>query len=129
MSDGHLPRSPSDPPEILITVTIHDPISWSHGSFSRASQHIILASQTLGDLLTIIPCASNELPDEIVEVDRVSGYDEDRKLMGNGEVLCIEDVAYGDGKSELDYAEHVSSQPIFLALTHASRSKLLLQLG
>ena len=69
----------------------------------------MLSSQTLGDLFEAIPCTSNELPEEIIADERVVGYDNDQPTSSRGCVICIEGMAYGDGQSEVDYAESVST--------------------
>src|ERR1700722_9458500 len=107
MSNGALPKNSSDHLELLLTITVHNPIAWSQGHLSRSSQHVILASQTLGDLFDVIPCPSNELPEEMLDGDRIVGYDPKRRQSNTGYVLCIEGIAYGDGQSEMDYSEYV----------------------
>ena len=81
---------------------------WSYNFFSRFSQHAVHSNQTLGDLFEVIPCPSNKQPPERWEGDKLVGYgtsDDDNPLRSTGCVMCIEDVAYGDGMSEVDYAE------------------------
>lgn len=71
----------------------------------RTSQHALLSSQTLGDIIEMMPCASNDLPKEIVSHSQVA-----TQLAVNassGSVVCIEDVLYGDGMDSTDYAEYV----------------------
>lgn len=57
----------------------------------------------------MIPCTSNELTEEILDDDRVTGYRDVPTRPGC--VICIEGVAYGDGESEFDYAECVIPIP------------------
>jgi snRNA-activating protein complex subunit 3 len=98
-----------------MTVTVHDKLSWRQTHVSRSSRHIILSSQTLGDLFEMIPCTSNELTEEILDDDdRVTGYRDVPTRPGC--VICIEGVAYGDGESEFDYAECVIPIPIVVRL-------------
>jgi len=84
---------------------------------SRSSQHVLLSSQTLGDLFEAIPCCSNEIPDPRTSDDgRVTGYDPANPTRGSvGCVLCINGVAYGDGQSEEDYSDkllkHLDNSP------------------
>ncbi|TFY70618.1 hypothetical protein EVG20_g2385 [Dentipellis fragilis] len=96
----------------IITVSIHNRISWSHNYLTRFSQHAVLSTQTLDDLFEAIPCPSNELPEEIMEDNEVSGYKphtEDSMPALSGCAVCIEDVVYGDGLSERDYADKLIS--------------------
>lgn len=72
----------------------------------RSSQHVVLSSQTLGDLYDTIPCTSNELPSEIIVDGKVTGYS-DETPSHRGAVICIEGVVHGDGQSEEDYSECV----------------------
>ena len=92
--------------EALITITVHNRLTWSHGFPFRMSQHAFLASQTLGDLFDVIPCASKEVPKEIIRDGFVLGYERTCKPDGTAEcVVCIEGLAYSDGQSQPDYAE------------------------
>ncbi|KII92802.1 hypothetical protein PLICRDRAFT_37596 [Plicaturopsis crispa FD-325 SS-3] len=92
--------------EALITLTVHNRLAWGHKNLARSSQHAILASQSLGDLFDVIPCTSNEIPEEIVEDGRVVGYEKgSARTESSGHVMCVEGVAYGDGQSEEDYAD------------------------
>lgn len=57
-------------------------------------------------MFDVIPCTSNEIPEEIVEDGRVVGYEKgSARTESSGHVMCVEGVAYGDGQSEEDYAE------------------------
>jgi snRNA-activating protein complex subunit 3 len=101
------PSSPSH--SALISLTVHNRLSWGHNLLSRSSQHALLASQTLGDLFEAIPCTSNEIPKERIANGKVVGYEtptaENLEGGSSGCVICIEGKAYGDGMSERDYAE------------------------
>ncbi|KAJ7680493.1 snRNA-activating protein of 50kDa MW C terminal-domain-containing protein [Mycena polygramma] len=99
--DGRL--SP-DTAQAVISVTIHNKLSWRQTHVSRSSRHVILSSQTLGDLFDMIPCTSNEINEEILDDGRVTGYRGDLPTRP-GFVICIEGLAYGDGESEFDYAD------------------------
>jgi len=83
--------------EALVVVTVYNRLSWSRGLPSRLSQHALLARQSLEDLFNVIPCVSKEFP----------GQDNDNENAGPapGCVLCIEGLAYGEGRSPSDYAE------------------------
>lgn len=67
----------------------------------------MLSSQTIGDLYDVILCSSNELLSEITREDETIGYNSDEIALHRGAVICIEDVAHGDGQSEEDYSESV----------------------
>jgi snRNA-activating protein complex subunit 3 len=67
---------------------------------------VVLASQTLGDLFEAVPCTSNELPEEVKDDERLVGYEISQPASSRGCVMCIEGIAYGDGQSEMDYAEY-----------------------
>ncbi|KAG5654413.1 hypothetical protein H0H81_003237 [Sphagnurus paluster] len=82
----------------ILTVSIHTRSTWTSGYVNRSSQHALLSSQTLGDIFRIFPCTSKEIVnDDFVENPRLKG--------GAGCVICIDDLAYGDGSSGEDYAE------------------------
>jgi snRNA-activating protein complex subunit 3 len=93
----------------LISLTVHNRLSWGHNLLSRSSQHALLASQTLGDLFEAVPCTSNEIPEERLANGEIVGYKtstaESPETGSSGCVICIEGKAYGDGISENDYAE------------------------
>ncbi|KAJ7496121.1 snRNA-activating protein of 50kDa MW C terminal-domain-containing protein, partial [Mycena galericulata] len=91
-------------PQALITITVHNRLSWRQTHVSRSSRHVILSSQTLGDLFEMIPCTSHEIPEEILDEGRITGYQND-VLTRPGCVICVEGFAYGDGESEFDYAD------------------------
>ena len=92
----------------LLTITVYNRVSWSWNFVARCSQHAVLSTQTLGDLYDVIPCVSNEIPQERYENGVFAGYEQpgDGTLpISSGAVVVIEGTAYGDGLSELDYAE------------------------
>jgi snRNA-activating protein complex subunit 3 len=100
--------SPADNKVALITFSVHTRTARSRNYFTRMSQHVVLSSQSIGDMFEVIPCVSNEIPREIADVDgRVTGYVAIDPSNPNftGCVVCIEGVAYGDGQSEEDYSE------------------------
>ncbi|KAK7005660.1 expansin-like EG45 domain-containing protein [Favolaschia claudopus] len=98
-------RLSADVLQAVITFTVNTKLSWRQTHVSRSSKHIILSSQTLGDLFECIPCTSNELPEETVgDGNGVTGYSSDSPRRP-GCVICIEGLAYGDGESEVDYAD------------------------
>ena len=83
----------------IITVTLYDRLSWAAGSVARASQHVLLSSQTLGHIFNLLPCPSNGLA-----ADRTDGEDQSQATAEGG-VICIDDVAYSD-TSQVNYAEY-----------------------
>ncbi|KAK0504781.1 snRNA-activating protein of 50kDa MW C terminal-domain-containing protein [Armillaria luteobubalina] len=94
------PPLPDDARYALITITIYTKGS---STTMRMSQHAFLSSQALGDIIEAMPCASNSLPKEIVSHGQVST--ELPVNASSGPVVCIEDVLYGDGMNETDYAD------------------------
>jgi snRNA-activating protein complex subunit 3 len=92
-TSGALFSPPSTTREAVITVAVHNRLTWGHGYLYRASQHILLASQTLGDIFEVIPCTSKD----------------PASRSNDSCVVCVESLAYGDGQSEVDYAEQVVS--------------------
>ncbi|TFK93766.1 hypothetical protein K466DRAFT_477981 [Polyporus arcularius HHB13444] len=126
---GTGPTSEANSEDALVFVTIYTRVSWGQKIPTRASQHVLLASQTLGDLFEAIPCASNELPEEIRdESGKITGFtaprrDGDMEVdRGGGAVICIEDVLYGDGQSQDDYADKVVR--LVQSLPESKRGKL-----
>ncbi|KAI0743548.1 snRNA-activating protein of 50kDa MW C terminal-domain-containing protein [Daedaleopsis nitida] len=111
---GSGPTSEAGAREMLVSVTVYNRLSWGPKHLSRASQHVLLASQCIGDLFEAIPCTSNELPEEVRDNSgAVTGYkfrrSEDDMVVDQptGAVVCIEGVLYGDGQSEDDYSERL----------------------
>ncbi|KAI0630366.1 snRNA-activating protein of 50kDa MW C terminal-domain-containing protein [Trametes polyzona] len=82
----------------------------------RDAMHVLLSSQTLGDLYRAMPCSSKELPVEVRdESGQISGYggrptaEEDGMDVDHeaGVVMCIENVLHGTSKAVNDYAAQV----------------------
>jgi len=93
-------------PQAVIIFSVHVPLPWRTAMLTRSSIHAILSSQTLGDLFEAIPCESNNLPEEFLDEDGNMRYKVNDKTKGSsGHVICIDEVAYGDGFCENDYAE------------------------
>ena len=90
--------------QALIFATVYNSLPWGHRLLSRCSEHVLLSSQSLGDLFDCIPCISNELPEESIQ-DGTTSWKEPTVRESTGAVICIEDIAYGDGQSEHDYSE------------------------
>lgn len=91
-----------------MTVTVFHRLPYRLTAVARSSQHAILASQTLGDLVNCMPCVSDELPTEVYEDDELVGYDLNIIHKNTGAVILIEGVLYGDGQSDQDYATYVN---------------------
>ncbi|KAF5393256.1 hypothetical protein D9757_000760 [Collybiopsis confluens] len=101
-------RLDADSADVLITITAHSKVQWRTSIFNKTSQHVLEASQSLGDLFEAIPCVSNELPEEILASDHVIGYKETCGMGGSsGCVILVDDLVYGDGLNEEDYADKV----------------------
>jgi snRNA-activating protein complex subunit 3 len=121
IDDGRLT---AETPQAILTVTVHNKLSWRQTHVSRSSRHAILSSQTLGDLFEAIPCPSNEVTQEILDDGRVTGYHSEVPTHP-GCVMCIEGLAYGDGESELDYAEYVHHLNAVFLVVMSCCSKLI----
>ncbi|KZT70985.1 hypothetical protein DAEQUDRAFT_707745 [Daedalea quercina L-15889] len=97
--------------EALIFVTIYNKLSWGHRQLLRLSQHVLLSSQTLGDLYNVIPCQSDAI-DQGAGNEPTQGSGEELTPNGtdtsregsSGAVMWINGTLYGDGDSG-DYAE------------------------
>ncbi|KAI0358449.1 hypothetical protein OH77DRAFT_1474071 [Trametes cingulata] len=97
--------------DALVFVTVYNRQAWGQRILSRSSQHVLLSSQTLGDLYRALPCPSKELPEEIRDdAGLVTGYKTSRDdddmavdVMDRG-LVCVEGILYGDGETENDYA-------------------------
>ncbi|EGN99648.1 hypothetical protein SERLA73DRAFT_72446 [Serpula lacrymans var. lacrymans S7.3] len=87
--------------QALITISVHNRIPWSHNSFSRVSQHVVISTQSLADLVEVIPCISNEIPDENLDDEgHAIGYELGQGARGQsdrmGFVFCIEGIIYDE---------------------------------
>lgn len=93
-------------PDAILFVSVYSRLSWGN-HLSCSSQHAVLASQTIGDLYDVIPCVANELTTEFENTTRGQGISAEKEPIPvhRGSVICIEDIAYGDGQSEEDYSE------------------------
>ena len=116
---GSGPTSEGGPRDALVFVTVYNRLSWGQKILSRTSQHVLLSSQTLGDLFESIPCTSNEIPEEITDESgsltryrQPQGEDDMAVDSSAGAAICIEGIVYGDGETEDDYAECASSAPL-----------------
>ncbi|KAG2119589.1 snRNA-activating protein of 50kDa MW C terminal-domain-containing protein [Suillus discolor] len=104
-------------PNAVISLTVYNRISYLPSFLTRSSQHAVLSTQTLGDLLRILPCASSDMPVEELDAEGdVSGYNITNQTGEHaGCLFCIEDLIYGDGRTTADYAEkliaHIQKSP------------------
>ena len=94
--------------DAIISLTVYNRIPYLPSCLVRSSQHAVLSTQTLDDLLHAIPCTSSNMPVEKLDAEGdVSGYsldDQDREHH-SGYLFCIEGLLYGDGRENTDYAE------------------------
>ena len=90
-----------------MTVSVYNRLTWSYNFVYRSSQHVVLSSNTLGELYNVIPCPSKELPDESTVDGLLVGYESGPSKYPSGYVVVIEGTAYGDGLTENDYARYV----------------------
>ncbi|OJA13064.1 hypothetical protein AZE42_01906 [Rhizopogon vesiculosus] len=109
-------RSPSPDapscPDAIISLTVYNRIPYLPSCLARSSQHAVLSTQTLDDLLRVIPCASSNLPVEKLDAEGdVSGYsiDDQGVEQHSGCLFCIEGLLYGDRRDNTDYAEKLMS--------------------
>ncbi|KIK44589.1 hypothetical protein CY34DRAFT_802457 [Suillus luteus UH-Slu-Lm8-n1] len=95
----------------VISLTVYNRISYLPSCLTRSSQHAVLSTQTLGDLLRVLPCASSNMPMEELDAEGdVSGYNfTDETRDHSGCLFCIEDLIYGDGRETVDYAEKLTA--------------------
>ncbi|KAF8482904.1 snRNA-activating protein of 50kDa MW C terminal-domain-containing protein, partial [Russula ochroleuca] len=115
--------STPDPHSAVVMVSVYNRLTWSYNFVYRSSQHAVLSSNTLAELHNVIPCPSNELPDESTADGTFVGYESGPSKHPSGCVVVIEGTAYGDGLTENDYARYV-----FL-LFNAVGSRCLLRLS
>ncbi|TCD71259.1 hypothetical protein EIP91_011737 [Steccherinum ochraceum] len=97
----------ASPQQALIFVTVYNPISWGHRQLGRASQHVFLSSQSLGDIFDAIPCTSHEIMHDNVQRGSQATGTGDRPVIGGqgGAVIFMDGQLYGDGQSAKDYAD------------------------
>ncbi|KAI0081255.1 hypothetical protein K474DRAFT_1656744 [Panus rudis PR-1116 ss-1] len=91
----------TDSRQAAIFVTVYSPLSWGHRLLARTSQHVLLSSQTLGDLFDIVPCISHELPKH----DGTTSGTDYPPEGSSGAAIWLEGTLYGDGQSTPDYAD------------------------
>ena len=89
-----------------MTLSVYNRLSWTYNYVYRSSQHAVLSSNTLGELYDVIPCPSNELPDEFTVNEAFAGYESGPSKRPSGYVVVIGNTAHGDGLTENDYARY-----------------------
>lgn len=94
-------------PNAVISLTVYNRITYLPSCLTRSSQHAVLSTQTLADLLCVLPCASSDMPIEELDTEGdVIGYNVTDQIGEHaGCLFCIEDIIYGDGRENVDYAE------------------------
>ena len=90
-----------------MVVSVYNRLAWSYNFVYRGSQHVVLSSNTLEDLYSVIPCPSNEIPDECVMDGTFVGYGTGSPTRPSGCVVVIEGTAYGDRSTQDDHARYV----------------------
>ncbi|KAH9979175.1 snRNA-activating protein of 50kDa MW C terminal-domain-containing protein [Russula compacta] len=101
----HANDGPSPAPDsAVVTVSVYNRLAWSYNFVYCSSQHAVLSSNTLGELYDVIPCPSNELPDESTVDGAFVGYESGPSKHPSACVVVVEGTAYGDGLTENDYA-------------------------
>ncbi|CCM01486.1 uncharacterized protein FIBRA_03540 [Fibroporia radiculosa] len=94
--------------EALIFITIYNKLSWGHRQLFRSSQHVLLSSQTLSDLIAVIPCPSTEIPKEIADESiEDPEYGVNISACSSDCVVCIDGLLYGGIKDVQDYSEGI----------------------
>lgn len=63
--------------------------------------------------MNCIPCVSNEMPEEVYEVDELVGYDPNTIPRNLGAVVLVEGVLYSDDQGDQDYAKYTSFPGFF----------------
>ena len=96
-------ESTPDQHSAVVTLSVYNRVAWSYNFVYRSSQHAVLSSNTLEELYDVIPCPSNELPDESTVDGAFVGYESGPSKHPSGYVIVIEDTAYGVGSTENDY--------------------------
>ncbi|KAI9442163.1 snRNA-activating protein of 50kDa MW C terminal-domain-containing protein [Lactarius indigo] len=95
------------PQSTVVVISVYNRLAWSYNFVYRSSQHVVLSSNTLEELHNVIPCPSNEIPDECVVDGTFVRYGTGSSTRPSGCVVVIEEMAYGDGSTEADYARYV----------------------
>lgn len=95
------------PPSAVVVVSVYNRLAWSYNFVYRGSQHVVLSCNSLEELFTVIPCPSNEIPDECIVDETFVGYETGSSTRPSGCVVVIEGTAYGDGSTEDDHARYV----------------------
>jgi snRNA-activating protein complex subunit 3 len=90
-----------------VVVSVYNRLAWSYNFVYRGSQHVVLSSNSLEDLYAVIPCPSNEIPDECVVDGTFVEYGAGSSSRPSGCVVVIEGTAYGDRSTQDDHARYV----------------------
>ncbi|KAG2150536.1 snRNA-activating protein of 50kDa MW C terminal-domain-containing protein [Suillus clintonianus] len=108
----------------VISLTVYNRITYLPSCLTRSSQHAVLSTQTLDDLLRVIPCASSNMPIEHLDAEGdISGYNlPDQTGEHSGSLFCIEGLVYGDRSENTDYAEKLIAH--FQKLPEGKRPKI-----
>ncbi|KAG1867392.1 snRNA-activating protein of 50kDa MW C terminal-domain-containing protein [Suillus subluteus] len=103
---GHSPDANSYP-NAIISLTVYNRITYLPSCLTRSSQYAVLSTQSLTDLLRVLPCASSNMPIEVLDAEGdVSGYNVTDQIGEHaGCLFYIEDLVYGDGRETADYAQ------------------------
>lgn len=107
LQDSNESPQPPSALEAVLTISVYNRLSWG-SALNRSSQHAVLSSETIGELVETIPCSSNETPAEDTDAGgEIVRYSSVGMPPQRGSVVCIEGTTYGDGLSERDYAVYV----------------------
>lgn len=88
----------------IITVTLYDKLSWGAGIVTRASQHALLSSQSLGHIFDLLRCPSDGLTMNSAQPISLSEEQLQPATNTDGCAICIDDIVYGDDL-QMNYAD------------------------
>ncbi|KAG8915312.1 hypothetical protein FRC02_004566 [Tulasnella sp. 418] len=98
-----LPASSNRPPA-LVYLSMYAVVG--HIPLNLTSKHVFLSTHTLGDLVDIFPCASNDIALEILDEDgKIIGFDTDTKMDAGACVVGEDGMVWGDGMDDIDYSD------------------------
>ncbi|KAH8814753.1 snRNA-activating protein of 50kDa MW C terminal-domain-containing protein [Flagelloscypha sp. PMI_526] len=100
--DGDSTSLDGETPTAVITISVQSKLSNGHPIPN--CQLAFLSSQSLGTVFEALPCVSNELPVEVLDGHKVTGYT-DAPGESSGGLIVIDNMVYGDGMDENDYAD------------------------
>lgn len=101
----------------IITVTLYDKLSWGAGIVTRASQHALLSSQSLGHIFDLLRCPSDGLTMNSAQPISLSEEQLQPATNTDGCAICIDDIVYGDDL-QMNYAEYTSCLSTLLLSTN-----------